>query len=162
MGEIVPCVAILAVVFAHRTPLSLAQVGSPFLPGDLRLARFVQPFLLSDIHNHSCHFCSTPFPFYWASTISTFLTCLGLLFPLFVTGGSRLLLTVSAGAAGFSLSPAPLPPVAILRLVARFTPAALVEFVGTAASLFLKVNGGFFAISVCGSQLLEKISRASR
>ena len=28
-----------AIVFAHRTPLSLAQVGSPFLPGNLRLAR---------------------------------------------------------------------------------------------------------------------------
>src|SRR6266704_1536974 len=82
MGEIVPGVAVFAVVLTDRTPLSLAQVGSPFLPGDLRLARVVQPFLLNDIHNHSCHFFSTPFPFYWASTISTFLTCLGLLFSL--------------------------------------------------------------------------------
>ena len=42
----------------------------------------------------------------------------------------------------------------IRRLVASFVPAALVEFEGTAASRFLKINGGFFAISVCGSQLL--------
>ena len=41
-----------------RTPLPLAQVGSPFLPGNMRLARVVQPLLLGDIHNHRVHFLS--------------------------------------------------------------------------------------------------------
>ena len=41
-------------------------------------------------------------------------------------------------------------------------PAALVEFLDTAASLFLKVNGVFFAISVCGSQFLDKVSAQAR
>src|SRR5882724_4021798 len=49
MGEIVPGVAIFAVVLADRTPLPLAEVGSPLLPGDVRLARLVQPLLLGDI-----------------------------------------------------------------------------------------------------------------
>ena len=39
MGEIVPGVAVLAVVLTDRPPLPLAEVGSPFLPGDVRLAR---------------------------------------------------------------------------------------------------------------------------
>src|SRR5438093_4322694 len=56
MGEIAPGVAVIAVVLADRTPLPLAEVGAPFLPGDLRLARLVQPFLLSDIHQR-IHFC---------------------------------------------------------------------------------------------------------
>ena len=55
MGEIVPGVAVFAVVLADRPPLALAEVGSPFLPGDVRLARVVQPFLLRDIH-HMVHF----------------------------------------------------------------------------------------------------------
>src|SRR5207245_10054733 len=50
MGEIVPGVAVIAVVLTDRPPLALAEVGAPFLPGDVRLARLVQPFLLSDIH----------------------------------------------------------------------------------------------------------------
>ena len=45
---------------------------------------------------------------------------------------------------------------------AGFAPAALVEFLDTAASLFLKVKGGFFAISVCGSQFLDKVSAQAR
>jgi hypothetical protein len=55
MGEIIPGVAVFAVVLADRAPLPLAQVGSPFLPWDSRLARLVQPFLLSDI-NSGIHF----------------------------------------------------------------------------------------------------------
>src|SRR5580765_332879 len=51
MGEIVPGVAVIAVVFADRTPLPLAEVGAPFLPGNVRLARVVQPLLLGDIHH---------------------------------------------------------------------------------------------------------------
>ncbi|HKC79592.1 MAG TPA: hypothetical protein VKB91_00245, partial [Gemmatimonadaceae bacterium] len=46
--------------------------------------------------------------------------------------------------------------------MASFAPAALVEFAGTTASLFLKVNGGFFAIGVCGSQLLAKVLAQAR
>ena len=41
MGEIVPRVAVFAVVLADRPPLPLAEVGAPFLPGDVRLARLV-------------------------------------------------------------------------------------------------------------------------
>jgi hypothetical protein len=48
-------VAVVAVVLADRTPLPLAQIGSPFLPGDLRLACLVQPLLLGDIDNLSGH-----------------------------------------------------------------------------------------------------------
>src|SRR5882724_2904911 len=55
MGEIVPGVAVLAIVLADRTPLPLAEVGSPFLPGDVCLARVVQPLLLGDIL-HGVHF----------------------------------------------------------------------------------------------------------
>src|SRR5271166_6965784 len=33
VSEIIPGIAILAVVFANRTPLTLAQVGAPFSPG---------------------------------------------------------------------------------------------------------------------------------
>src|SRR6185295_3821357 len=49
----IPRVSVLAVILAHRAPLPLAQIGTPFLPGDFLLARVVQPFLL--IHNHSVH-----------------------------------------------------------------------------------------------------------
>ena len=34
VAEVVPGVAVLAVVLAHRAPLPLAQVGPPLLPGD--------------------------------------------------------------------------------------------------------------------------------
>src|SRR5882724_9209770 len=51
VGEVIPGVAAFAVVLAHRPPLPLAQVGSPFLPGDLRLARLVQAFLYRDVDN---------------------------------------------------------------------------------------------------------------
>src|SRR4030095_6477223 len=47
--EVVPRVAILAVVLTDRAPLPLAEVRSPFLPGDLRFARLVQPVLLSRV-----------------------------------------------------------------------------------------------------------------
>ena len=55
VGEIVPCVAVITVVLAHRAPLPLAQIGSPFLPPDPFLARFVQACLLRDIYNLECH-----------------------------------------------------------------------------------------------------------
>ena len=47
--EVVPGVAVVAVVLADRAPLALAEVRSPLLPGDLRLARLVQPLLLGDV-----------------------------------------------------------------------------------------------------------------
>ena len=51
MGEIVPGVAVVAVVLPDRAPLPLAEVGAPLLPGEVRFARIVQPFLLSDIYD---------------------------------------------------------------------------------------------------------------
>src|SRR4030095_4318999 len=58
MGEIVPSVAVVAVILPHRAPLPLAQGGSPFLPRNSRLARLVQPFLLGDINNGLHFFAS--------------------------------------------------------------------------------------------------------
>ena len=49
MGEIVPGVAVLAVVLADRAPLPLAQLGSPVLLRDSRLARVIQPLLVRDV-----------------------------------------------------------------------------------------------------------------
>src|SRR5215467_4568590 len=37
--EVVPGISRLAVVLAHGSPLTLAEVGPPFLPGDVLLAR---------------------------------------------------------------------------------------------------------------------------
>src|SRR5882762_5632964 len=42
MREIVPGVAVGAVVLAYRAPLPLAQVGSPLLPGGLEVVRLLQ------------------------------------------------------------------------------------------------------------------------
>src|SRR4051812_120803 len=56
MGEIVPGIPVVAVVLADCAPLAFAQVGSPFLPGDVRLARVVQPLLLGDIHQSALPF----------------------------------------------------------------------------------------------------------
>src|SRR6266478_5122307 len=50
-GEVIPGVAAFAVVLTDRTPLPLAQVGSPFLPRDSRLARLVQALLFRDVDN---------------------------------------------------------------------------------------------------------------
>src|SRR5687768_2606127 len=55
MVEIVPGVAILAVVLPDRPPLPFAEVGAPFLPGDTRLACIVQPFLFGDIRYSCAH-----------------------------------------------------------------------------------------------------------
>src|SRR5262245_55408838 len=46
MGEIVPGVAVLAVVLAHRAPLPLAEIGTPFPPLDPLLARLLEPPVL--------------------------------------------------------------------------------------------------------------------
>ena len=55
MREVVPGVAVFAVVLADRAPLPLAEVGSPFLPRDLRLPRVVQSLLLRHVHDCSDH-----------------------------------------------------------------------------------------------------------
>src|SRR5262245_10288561 len=47
MTEVVPGIARLAVVLAHRAPLTLAQVRSPHLPGCLTLSRLLQSDVLS-------------------------------------------------------------------------------------------------------------------
>ena len=60
MGEIVPGVAVLAVVLADRAPLPLAEVGSPFFPGDSGVTRVVEALLFGDIHNFSRHFSLPP------------------------------------------------------------------------------------------------------
>ena len=46
MGKVIPGVAVLAVVFAHGTPLSFAEVGSPLLPGSLLLSSLCEASLL--------------------------------------------------------------------------------------------------------------------
>ena len=51
VGEVVPGVAVLAVVLADRAPLPLAEVRAPLLPGDPRLAGLVQPLLLGRVHD---------------------------------------------------------------------------------------------------------------
>ena len=45
VGEVVPGVAIFAVILAHRSPLAFAEVGSPLLPRSLLLPGFVKPNL---------------------------------------------------------------------------------------------------------------------
>ncbi len=46
VGEIIPGVAILAVVLTYRSPLALAQVGAPLFPRHRGLAAFPQPPVL--------------------------------------------------------------------------------------------------------------------
>ena len=52
MGEVVPRVTPFAVVLADRSPLSLAKVGPPLLPGGFLLAIFSQSDLFGG-HRHS-------------------------------------------------------------------------------------------------------------
>ena len=46
VGEVVPGVAVVAVVLPDRSPLPLAEVWSPLLPGRAILPRLIQPVLL--------------------------------------------------------------------------------------------------------------------
>ena len=69
MGEVIPGIATLAVVLTHRAPLPLAQIGSPFLPRDSRLARLVQAFLLSHIDNLRFHGLSPLLPCLFKSVL---------------------------------------------------------------------------------------------
>ena len=49
VGEVVPRVAVLAVVLANGAPLPLAEIRSPFLPGNTRLPCVVQPLLFAHV-----------------------------------------------------------------------------------------------------------------
>src|SRR5262245_30190974 len=42
MAEVIPGVAVLAVVFAHGPPLAFAQVGAPFPPRSFRVLGFFE------------------------------------------------------------------------------------------------------------------------
>ena len=53
MREVVPRVAVLAVVLAHGAPLALTEVRSPLLPRDTRLACLVQPPLFTHVHERA-------------------------------------------------------------------------------------------------------------
>src|SRR5262249_51464116 len=46
VGEVVPGVSRVAVVFAHGTPLALAEVRAPLAPGDVLFAGFFEARLL--------------------------------------------------------------------------------------------------------------------
>src|SRR5215469_12940390 len=46
MGEVVPRVAVCAVVFAYRPPLSFAQIRSPLAPWNAAFVCFRKPLLL--------------------------------------------------------------------------------------------------------------------
>src|SRR6516164_9048535 len=46
VGEVVPGVAILAVVFTNRTPLSFAEIGTPLLPWNVAFTCFIKASLL--------------------------------------------------------------------------------------------------------------------
>src|SRR3974390_377868 len=48
MREVVPGVAVVAVVFAYGAPLPLAQVRAPFLPGNSLFAGVIQALLFGD------------------------------------------------------------------------------------------------------------------
>src|SRR5262249_37642731 len=48
VAEIIPGVAVLAVVFADRAPLAFAEVWAPLLPGGLLVVGFFQTFVFGD------------------------------------------------------------------------------------------------------------------
>ena len=72
VGEEVPGIAVFAVVLAHRPPLPLREIRSPFPPGNLLGARFFQTTLL-DVHLRS-PWLSEPLPSF-TSTVRTASTC---------------------------------------------------------------------------------------
>src|SRR5262245_45353306 len=46
VGEVIPRVTVVAVVLAHCAPLALAQIRSPFLPGNLPRSSLVESEML--------------------------------------------------------------------------------------------------------------------
>src|SRR5277367_3811150 len=62
MREIVPGIAVLAVVFADGAPLPLAKVGTPFFPRNLGLVAFSQASALGGCRSYyRCGFFNRPF-----------------------------------------------------------------------------------------------------
>src|SRR5262249_17263043 len=49
MWEVVPSVAIVAVILAHRPPLAFAKIRSPLLPGHVIVARLIETNLFHRI-----------------------------------------------------------------------------------------------------------------
>ena len=49
VGEIIPCIPVLAVVLANRAPLALAEVRPPLLPGHPLLVRLIQTHLFRSL-----------------------------------------------------------------------------------------------------------------
>ena len=63
VGEIVPRIAVAAVILAHRAPLAFAEVRSPLLPRHAVLARLVQTLLfggIGNLHSNLVRQCSPP------------------------------------------------------------------------------------------------------
>src|SRR5581483_12156962 len=56
----VPRVAVLAVILAHGSPLSLAQVRSPLLPRDRPHAGFLEPTFFIGHRQSLCHTDTSP------------------------------------------------------------------------------------------------------
>src|SRR5689334_13011227 len=50
--EVVPCVAVVAVVFADRAPLPFTQVRSPLFPSNTGNPALVQPLLFRKARHH--------------------------------------------------------------------------------------------------------------
>ena len=71
MGEIVPGVAILAIVLPDRAPLPLTQVGTPFLPWNSRIARIIQPLLFRSVD----HLYHQDLPSFWVLTATYVSLC---------------------------------------------------------------------------------------
>src|SRR5215469_12843731 len=46
VGKVVPRIAVFTIIFAHRSPLSLAQVRSPLAPWNSTFVGFSKPLLL--------------------------------------------------------------------------------------------------------------------
>src|SRR5262249_45294749 len=51
--EVVPGIPVIAIVFPHRSPLALAQIGSPFPPWDVLVTGTLKPPSFSVV-THSC------------------------------------------------------------------------------------------------------------
>src|ERR1700692_1777347 len=55
MSEVVPGVAVFAVVLPNSPPLPFTEVGAPLLPRNLRLTRVVQALLFRYVDDYRAH-----------------------------------------------------------------------------------------------------------
>src|SRR5215472_9305430 len=60
MRKVVPGIAIIAVIFANRPPLPLAEIGTPLLPGHMGLAGFIQTLLFRSFDELGFHGAQSP------------------------------------------------------------------------------------------------------